>query len=371
MAFASSLCLLLLLQIPLGLGYNQTVSQGQLRGLPVFCQLCADGEVCVGYDHLWRCVGGCAQTVACDAEGCSTCGDRAEYLMNWNNPFPAGLPFDEALGTVAREFPGRVRLLPVGVGACADGGAERIGRLLQPAAGPDVPSRRRGLPAVRLGPVRVPEQSCGCSELIRAWQQVAPGPLREDLLQPRAAADVPTGRRGVPAVRLGQLRVPQQPEPEPVSFWRHVWQDGAGVRRRRGVRRVLPLLGMCGRLRTDRGLRRLEGVQHLRGPRRVPDELEQPRQWPVLRRGAEHGGPRVPRRVRLLPVGVGARADCGAERIGRLLQPAAGPDVPSRRRGLPAVRLGPVRVPMSVTEVFAKCVEHDQMGPLGLTTARW
>ncbi|CAK0839951.1 unnamed protein product [Prorocentrum cordatum] len=319
MAFASSLCLLLLLQIPLGLGYNQTVSQGQLRGLPVFCQLCADGEVCVGYDHLWRCVGGCAQTVACDAEGCSTCGDRAEYLMNWNNPFPAGLPFDEALGTVAREFPGRVRLLPVGVGACADGGAERIGRLLQPAAGPDVPSRRRGLPAVRLGP----------------------------------------------------LRVPQQPEPEPVSFWRHVWQDGAGVRRRRGVRRVLPLLGMCGRLRTDRGLRRLEGVQHLRGPRRVPDELEQPRQWPVLRRGAEHGGPRVPRRVRLLPVGVGARADCGAERIGRLLQPAAGPDVPSRRRGLPAVRLGPVRVPMSVTEVFAKCVEHDQMGPLGLTTARW
>ncbi|CAK0839952.1 unnamed protein product [Prorocentrum cordatum] len=116
MAFASSLCLLLLLQIPLGLGYNQTVSQGQLRGLPVFCQLCADGEVCVGYDHLWRCVGGCAQTVACDAEGCSTCGDRAEYLMNWNNPFPAGLPFDEALGTVAREFPGECGCFPSGSG---------------------------------------------------------------------------------------------------------------------------------------------------------------------------------------------------------------------------------------------------------------
>merc|ERR1719389_707416 len=95
MAFAGFLCLLLL-QIPVSSGYNQTATQRQLQGLSgARCgrtgQVCADDEACVGYYHSWGCVGGCAQNVARqqpqgDWDGCSTCGDRAEYLMNWNNP---------------------------------------------------------------------------------------------------------------------------------------------------------------------------------------------------------------------------------------------------------------------------------------------
>jgi len=158
MAFAGSLCLALLL-LPSGLADNATQPQRQLRGLSgtIYCnpqlhqmcppgdvacpqcgsdrcecpsgpgpspspspspsgarcgrsaQVCTSSEACVGFYHSWGCVGGCARNIACQApqgtwDGCSPCGDRAEYLMDWNNP-GGGLSFQDALSKVAGEFP--------------------------------------------------------------------------------------------------------------------------------------------------------------------------------------------------------------------------------------------------------------------------
>ncbi|CAK0844382.1 unnamed protein product [Prorocentrum cordatum] len=72
-------------------------------------QSCTSSQVCIGYYHSWGCVGSCANNMACQGaegswDGCSSCKDRAEYVMNWNNPGYAG-GFSQALSKVAGEFP--------------------------------------------------------------------------------------------------------------------------------------------------------------------------------------------------------------------------------------------------------------------------